>query len=75
MTKDELDAQISCLTVIQQKAIKRSIFLAGSWGLSDWNEDHVDITEYLPEKIADPVSGKLTKLGNRMRLRLAGEPK
>lgn len=55
------------LTSIQCEALAASIFLAGSWGLSDLHEDHPDIVDDLPESVADCVSGILTPLGCRMR--------
>ena len=63
MGSDDLDKLARVLTDIQREAVRRSVFIAGSWGLSDWNEYHPDVADHLSDDIACCISGDLTPLG------------
>ena len=56
------------LTDIQREALLRAKeFIPGVLSLTDWMEDSWDIMEGLSDKIADPVCGDLTPLGQSVR--------
>lgn len=69
-----VEAAIASLTEVQRAAIKGAVNITGNWVLTTKYEDHPDITEDLPEDIADCVSGILTPFGEAIRATLSSAP-